>query len=108
PCAEMIQFLKSGAEATSAAVRLARTYTTRDIVIGSGYFGWHDWSSSADGVPAGTTAVFKTIPFDDIPALEAAVTAAGKQLAAIIIEPVVERMPQPQWVTRARELCDVA
>jgi glutamate-1-semialdehyde 2,1-aminomutase len=106
PCAEMVQFLKTGAEATSAAVRLARTYTGRDLVIGCGYFGWHDWSSTADGVPAATRAAYRTIPFDDIPALEAAVAAAGKHLAAIIVEPVIERMPGPHWAMRARELCD--
>ncbi len=108
PCAEMVQFLKTGAEATSAAVRLARAYTGRDVVIGCGYFGWHDWSSSAPGVPTGTTARYKVIPFDDVPALEAAVAAAGTELAAIIIEPVIERMPLPRWAARARELCDAA
>ena len=51
PCAERVQFLKTGAEATSAAVRLARTYTGRDRVIASGYFGWHDWAADeAEGV----------------------------------------------------------
>jgi glutamate-1-semialdehyde 2,1-aminomutase len=108
PCAEMVQFLKTGAEASSAAVRIARTYTSRDVVIGSGYFGWHDWSSTSSGVPSATRGLFRSVPFDDIPALEAAVTAAGSQLAAIILEPVVERMPNPRWVTRARELCDAA
>jgi 4-aminobutyrate aminotransferase-like enzyme len=39
PCAERVLFTKSGAEAMSAAVRLARTYTGRDVVIGCGYFG---------------------------------------------------------------------
>lgn len=106
PCAEMVQFLKTGAEATSAAVRIARTYTGREIVIGCGYFGWHDWSSTAAGVPTGTKAMYRTVPFDDIPALEAAVAAAGSQLAAIFIEPVIERLPPPHWATRARELCD--
>jgi glutamate-1-semialdehyde 2,1-aminomutase len=108
PCAEMVQFLKTGAEATSAAIRLARTYTGRDIVIGCGYFGWHDWSSTAAGVPAGTAALYRTVPFDDVSALEAAVAAAGTHLAAVIIEPVIERMPLPHWATRARELCDAA
>ena len=108
PCAEMVQFLKSGAEATSAAIRIARTYTGRDVIVGSGYFGWHDWSSTIAGVPAATTGNFHSVPFDDIPALEAAVTAAGSQLAAIIIEPVVNRMPNPVWITKARELCDAA
>jgi glutamate-1-semialdehyde 2,1-aminomutase len=92
----------------SAAVRIARTYTARDIVIGSGYFGWHDWSSDAFGVPARTREMFVKVPFDDVPALEKAVLDAGKALAAIVIEPVVERLPSPAWIARARELADAS
>lgn len=108
PCAEMVQFLKTGAEATSAAIRIARTYTARDVVIGSGYFGWHDWSaaSATAGIPARTRELFVAIPFDDVPALEKAVLDAGKALAAIIIEPIVQRMPSSAWIARARELAD--
>ena len=106
PCAEKVRFLKSGAEAVSAAVRIARTYTGRDKVVGSGYFGWHDWASTAAGVPEGARADFASVPFDDVGALERAVDAAGGGLAAIVIEPVVERLPDEAWVRRARELCD--
>lgn len=110
PCAEMVQFLKTGAEATSAAIRLARTYTARDVVIGCGYFGWHDWSASSTtgGIPARTRELFITVPFDDVSALEKAVLDAGKALAAIIIEPVIEKMPSAAWVARARELADAS
>lgn len=108
PCAERVQFLKSGAEAVSAAVRLARTYTGRDTVIASGYFGWHDWSSDAAGIPGATRKLTRTVPFDDVAALEAAVTAAGSDLAAIVLEPVVERLPSEAWLKRARALCDRA
>jgi glutamate-1-semialdehyde aminotransferase len=105
PCAERVQFLKTGAEAIAAAVRLARTYTARDTVIGSGYFGWLDWcADDTAGVPEGTRQAFKRVPFDDIPALEAAVGAAGSSLAAIVLEPVVERLPSKEWMARAREL----
>lgn len=106
PSAEMVQFFKTGAEATSAAVRIARTYTGRDVVVGCGYFGWHDWSSSAEGVPSATRKAFTSVPFDDVAALEAAVSAAGDRLAAVIIEPVVERLPSREWIDRARALCD--
>jgi glutamate-1-semialdehyde aminotransferase len=106
PCAERAQLLKTGAEATSAAVRLARTYTGREHVVASGYFGWHDWSSDAAGVPAGTTRLVTRVPFDDVGALERAVAAAGSDLAAIVLEPVVEREPSAAWLARARALCD--
>jgi glutamate-1-semialdehyde 2,1-aminomutase len=106
PCAELVQFTKTGADAMSAAIRIARTYTARDVVVGCGYFGWHDWSSDASGVPARTREMYVKVPFDDIAALEKAVLEAGKALAAIAIEPVVERLPSPAWVARARELAD--
>jgi glutamate-1-semialdehyde 2,1-aminomutase len=108
PCAERAQFLKTGAEATSAAVRLARTYTGRDHVVASGYFGWHDWSSDAAGVPAGTRKDVTRVPFDDVETLERAVAAAGTGLAAIVLEPVVEHEPSREWLERARALCDAA
>ena len=106
PCAERVQFLKSGAEATSAAVRIARTYTGREGVIASGYFGWHDWSSDQPGVLATVRAATRHVAFDDVEALEHAVAEAGTDLAAIVIEPVVERLPSEAWLRRARELCD--
>jgi glutamate-1-semialdehyde 2,1-aminomutase len=106
PCAERVQFLKTGAEATAAAVRIARTYTGRSTVVGCGYFGWHDWSSDAAGVPDATRRHFRAVPFDDIPALEKAVAEAGDDLAAIILEPVIERLPSSEWIARARALCD--
>jgi glutamate-1-semialdehyde 2,1-aminomutase len=108
PCAEMVQFTKTGAEAMSAAVRIARAHTARDVVVGCGYFGWHDWSSDASGVPARTRDLFVRIPFDDIPALEKAVLDSGKALAAIVIEPVIERLPSPAWIARARELANAS
>ena len=108
PCAERVQLLKTGAEATSAAVRLARTYTGRTHVVASGYFGWHDWSSDAAGVPVGTKRDVTRVAFDDVAALERAVTAAGTDLAAIVLEPIVERLPSTEWLARARALCDAA
>lgn len=104
PCAERVQFLKTGAEAMSAAVRIARTYTGRDVVIGCGYFGWHDWSGDAAGIPSSTRAMYRAVPFDDTPALEKAVSEAGNRLAAIVLEPVIERLPSKEWISRARTL----
>jgi len=105
PCADKVQFLKTGAEAMAAAVRLARTYTARELVIASGYFGWLDWcAEETAGVPEGTRRAIRRVPFDDIAALQAAVDEAGDTLAAIVIEPVVERLPSVEWIAKAREL----
>lgn len=104
PCAEKVQFLKTGAEAVAAAVRLARTYTAREHVIGCGYFGWLDWCSAEAGVPGATRAQFTKVPFGDVGALERAVSAAGPDLAAIVIEPVVDSLAPEAWTQRARAL----
>jgi glutamate-1-semialdehyde 2,1-aminomutase len=101
-----VRFLKSGADAVSAAVRIARTATGRSGVVGCGYFGWHDWSGTAAGVPDGVRRAFHAVPFDDVPALEAACRGAGSDLAAVVIEPVIERLPSDAWIAAARRLCD--
>jgi glutamate-1-semialdehyde aminotransferase/tRNA C32,U32 (ribose-2'-O)-methylase TrmJ len=104
PCAERALFLKSGAEAVAAAVRLAARATGRDRVVGAGYFGWLDWWSTGPGVPAGASADYTPVPWGDAAALEAAVDAAGGALAAVVLEPVVEREPPPGYLARARAL----
>lgn len=106
PCAERVRFLKTGAEAVAAAVRIARVATGRTSVIGCGYFGWLDWAREGAGIPARRQGEFVSVPFDDVPALEAAAAAAGADLAAIVIEPVIERLPSDDWVRSAREICD--
>src|SRR3989449_1740832 len=57
PWLEQVRFLKTGAEAVAAAVRLARVATGRDRVLGCGYHGWLDWSQGGEGVPAATRAL---------------------------------------------------
>jgi glutamate-1-semialdehyde aminotransferase len=106
PFAEQVRFLKSGADAVSAAVRIARTATGRNTVVGSGYFGWHDWSSTSEGVPQGVRQNFHPVAFDDAAALEGACRGAGKELAAVVIEPVIGRLPSDDWLATARRLCD--
>ncbi len=106
PCAEQVRFLKSGGEGVAAAVRIARVATGRPTVIGCGYFGWQDWWNEGAGIPDGAHADFVPIPFDDVPALERAVAAAGATLAAVLLEPVIHRLPSPEWCVVARNLCD--
>jgi glutamate-1-semialdehyde aminotransferase len=106
PCAERVRFLKSGAEAVSAAVRIARTYTGRSTVVHAGYLGWHDWAAADDtrGIPREARLHSRRVAYDDVAALERAVGSAGGDLAAIVLEPLVERAPSEAWLARAREL----
>lgn len=102
PCAEQVRFLRTGAEATAAAVRLARTATDRDRIIACGYFGWLDWCSDAAGVPQDVRDAVTWVPFDDVLALRSAV-ALGPAPAAIIIEPLVHDIASLEWLQVARD-----
>jgi glutamate-1-semialdehyde 2,1-aminomutase len=97
PGAEQARFFKTGAEAVHAAVRLARVATGRERVVHCGYHGWLDGAYAGAGVPVAVAAAWTAVPFDDLPAAEAAVRA-GAPPAAILVEPVVERAPGPQWL----------
>ncbi len=103
PGMQQARFLKTGAEAVQAAVRLARVATGRDRVVHAGYHGWLDGPTTGTGVPAATTALWTPVPFDDVGALEEAV-ARGSPPAAILLEPVVERAPSRAWLAAARRL----
>ena len=67
PWIERVRFLKTGAEAMAAAVRLARVFTGRDAVLGCGYHGWLDWCETREGkgVPAATRALYAELPFNE-------------------------------------------
>ncbi len=105
PCAERVRFLRTGAEATAAAVRLARTITGRERVVACGYFGWLDWNSDAAGVPASARALVSWVPYGDVAALEASLRDDTLP-AAIIIEPLVHDIAPKAWLERARRLAD--
>ena len=90
PCAEMVRYLKSGAEGTSAAVRLARTYTGQDRVLSYGYHGWHDWCiGRGKGVPQATAELTTSLPYNDPEALETTLRRYEGQVAGIIVTPPI-------------------
>ena len=106
PCAEQVRFLRTGAEATAAAIRIAREVTGREHIIACGYFGWLDWCSDAAGVLAAEKEAITWIPFNDSEALNAAVQFTGAALAAIIIEPLIHDIADRAWLAAARLACD--
>lgn len=106
PSAEQVRFLRTGAEATAAAVRIARTATGRSHVIASGYFGWLDWCSDAVGVPATVQDDITWVPFGDVAALQSAVEQHAAGLACVILEPLVHDIASSVWLEAARAACD--
>lgn len=103
PHVEQVRFLKTGAEAVAAAIRLARTATGRDLVLGAGYFGWLDWCSAEVGVPPAVRRLFATIPFNDAERTRGAIRTAGDSLACVVVEPVIEAEPSNEWLQVLRE-----
>jgi len=101
PGAEGVRFLKTGAEAVAAAVRLARVATGRDGVMTCGYHGWLDWCQECPGVPEADRLLHRPLRFNDPADLEAAL-AEQEVPAAIVIEPVVEDPPDPAWLGYVR------
>jgi glutamate-1-semialdehyde 2,1-aminomutase len=103
PWVEHLRFLKTGAEAMAAAVRLARVATGRERVLGCGYHGWLDWCQSAEGVPRSTRDLYSELPFNDVAESRKLIRAGGDGLAAVTFEPVILREPDPEWLTVLRE-----
>ena len=104
PWVEAIRFLKTGAEAVAAAVRLGRVVTGRERVLGCGYHGWLDWcqGGATAGVPAATRALYSELPFNDVDRARAAIREAGDTLAVVVVEPVVVAEPTRGWLETLR------
>src|SRR5213592_1683098 len=103
PWLEQVRFLKTGAEAVSAAVRLARVATARDEVLGCGYHGWLDWCQGAtEGVPAAVRGLFAELPFNDVAAGREMIRARASRLAAVVVEPVIVSEPTREWLQMLR------
>ena len=102
PWLEQVRFLKTGAEAVAAAVRIARVATGREHALGCGYHGWLDWCQGGEGVPAATRALYREIPFNDVEGARRAIREAGDRLAVVVIEPLVVLEPTREWLETVR------
>ena len=106
PNADMVRYSKTGADVTSAAVRLARAYTQRNKVLCCGYHGWHDWYVSVTarnhGIPEDVQAMTYTFNYNDI---ESVKDSIDEDTAAVILEPVVFQEPKDNFLHELAELC---
>jgi len=124
PSLEMVRLVSSGTEATMSAIRLARGFTGRSRIIkfegcyhghsdgllvkaGSGALTFGQPSSS--GVPAEIAALTTVLDYNDAAGLERAFAGMGKEIAAVIVEPVAGNMnlvtPKPEFLQALRKLC---
>jgi glutamate-1-semialdehyde 2,1-aminomutase len=123
PSIEMLRMTSSGTEAAMGALRAARGFTGRDLVVkfegcyhgGADYLLVKAGSGAATfgepdsaGVPASIAETTAVLPFNDVAAVRALFAARGDQVAAVIVEPVVGNMgcvpPEPGFLELLREV----
>ncbi len=106
PNAESIRYSKTGADVTSAAVRLARAFTKRDKVLCCGYHGWHDWYISVTdrnkGIPQSIQDMTYTFNYNDI---QSVIDSIDDDIACVILEPYVFEEPKDNFLQKLRDVC---
>ena len=111
PCAEQLRFTSTGTEATFFALRAARTFRQRSKIMKfeGGYHGSHDYAMmsvapkspkafpapmpDSAGIPSVLEGEVLIAPYNDLPTVEALLTAHGDELAAVIVEPFQRLIP---------------
>jgi len=125
PSIQKVRLVSSGTEAVMTAVRLARGYTGRDLIIKMAgcYHGHSDsllvaagsglaecGTPSSAGVPAALAALTVVVPYNDIQAVTEAFAVHSGKIAAVLVEPVAANMgvvpPMPGYLAALRQLCD--
>ena len=130
PWAQMVRFGRVGGETMAIAVRIARARTRRDKVAFCGYHGWHDWYLSANlptkgegtkdrlgnwhllpgieprGIPGALAGTAIPFTYNRIDELKHIVEHHGADLAAIVLEPTRNFVPEPGFLEGVRELAD--
>jgi glutamate-1-semialdehyde 2,1-aminomutase len=123
PSVEMVRLVNSGTEATMSAIRVARGFTGRDLIVKfEGCYHGHVDSllvkagsglatlgiADTQGVPKAFCDTTIALPYNSVDAVEAAFRAHGSAIAAVIVEPVVGNMgcvpPLPGYLAALREV----
>jgi glutamate-1-semialdehyde-2,1-aminomutase len=96
PCAEKVIFVLSGSDATTAAIRLARTHTGREKILKFGYNGWHDWCVPVPtGIPDKVREDIIPFKYNDIDSVAAAMDRNKGEVAAVILTPLAHEFNRP-------------
>ena len=123
PWFHMVRYARGGGEAMSIAVRIARAYTGKDIVLFSGYHGWADWYLSANlsnckaldghvipgllpnGVPRALTKTAIPFPPNSISHVIDLFDKYKGKISAVVIEPARSKLPPPDYLLELRKIC---
>ncbi|NBH15671.1 aminotransferase class III-fold pyridoxal phosphate-dependent enzyme [Lachnospiraceae bacterium] len=122
PWSDMVRYAKSGGEALALAVRIARAYTRKDVVLVCGYHGWHDWYLAANlvkgdpladvhlkglepiGVPKGLAGTNLIFHYNNIEEFKRLVAENDGQIAAVIMEPIRNEFPEKNYLEEIRRI----
>lgn len=123
PWAHMARFCRSGGEAMSLAVRVARASTGRDVVLFCGYHGWHDWYLSANlasrraldghllpglnplGVPRRLQGTAYPFRYNDIRGFLSLIKRNRGRIGAVIMESIRNEYPSRSFVDTIVSAC---
>ena len=107
PNAEALRISKTGADVTSAAIRVARAFTGRNKVLCCGYHGWHDWyisvTSRNSGIPEEVASLTATFDYNNINSVK---EALDEDTACVILEPFVFEAPKDNFLQELKALCE--
>jgi glutamate-1-semialdehyde aminotransferase len=107
PNAEAIRISKTGADVTSAAIRVARAFTGRKKVLCCGYHGWHDWyigvTSRNSGVPEEIKNLTATFEYNNLASVKALL---DEDTACVILEPFIFEAPTNDFLKELKTLCE--
>ena len=109
PGAEMVRFSKSGSDSCEGAVRLARNHTGKlKVMTVGGYHGFHDWYIASTprnkGIPPLMTDWVLPHDYNDIAGIEATINAQAEDIAALMMEPVINYEPEKGFLEKIRAL----
>ncbi len=119
--ARMVRFARTGGEAMSVAVRLARAKTGRDTVLFCGYHGWHDWYLAANvadrksldghllpgldpqGVPRALKGTALPFAYNDVTGFRNRIKAGKGKIGAVILESIRGVRPRRDFLEAVQE-----
>jgi len=105
PNGERAFLMKTGSDATTGAVRLARLFTGRKRVLRWGYNGWHDWSTPRPGgVPEETQALVHSFNYNDVSSVEQLLNRYRGEVACVFMMPFDVEPPEPGYLQAVRDL----